>query len=382
MNGNRNWARLVTIGIIFVAGLVAGIWLCRRTPPPPPPVAIVESGETVVSRVYRELSPAVVNIVALRLRLAPFYWMKPIPEPGQGTGFVIDTSGHIVTNNHVVANAVDLEVTFSGGNKVRAKLVGRDPRSDLAVIKIEPFTELVPAPLGDSDHVTVGQFVVAIGNPFGLQNTVTAGYISALNRDLVLDGRQMMGMMQTDAAINPGNSGGPLINSQGHVIGMNTAIYSQTGGFTGIGLAVPINRSKKVAAQIIRWGRPIYPWIGIEYSQDLDPNLARDIGLPPVTGILIYKLADGSPALNAGLKGATHPWVRDGRLMAYRGRPIVLGGDVILSLDGQPTPTIDEFENVIMQKVVGQPIRLTILRGTQQLTVDVPTVPDPRIPPS
>ena len=213
-------------------------------------------------RVYQEISPTVVNITATHQALN--FWMQLVPQTGQGTGFVIDSEGHIITNNHVVANAENLEVTFIGQKKLQAKLVGRDPVSDLAVIKVTPFSGMKVAPLGDSEGLVVGQRVIAIGNPFGFQHTATAGFISALNRDLAIGQRTMMGLIQTDAAINPGNSGGPLIDSRGEVIGINAAIFTQSGGFMGIGLALPINRAKKVAAQIVRVGRAIYPWIGIE----------------------------------------------------------------------------------------------------------------------
>jgi S1-C subfamily serine protease len=201
---------------------------------------------------------------------------------------------------------------------------------------------------------------------------VTAGFISALNRDLTIGQRTMMGMIQTDAAINPGNSGGPLINSRGEVIAVNTAIYTQSGGFMGIGLALPINRAKKISAQLIKWGRAIYPWIGIKTWMDITPGLAEQMGLPPVNGVLIFEMASGSPALQAGLKGGD-------RVAFYRGRPILLGGDVIMSVDGKATPTFDDFNGVMLQKNVGEVITLIVLRGKNEFSVQVTTAPDPRI---
>jgi len=322
-------------------------------------------------RVYRELSPAVVNIVASSLALN--FWMQLVPQTGQGTGFVIDSSGNILTNYHVVEKARNVEVTFLGGNKVAAKLVGLDPVSDLAVIKVDPFPGMVAAPLGDSNALEVGQRVIAIGNPFGFQNTVTSGFISALNRDITVGNRTMMGMIQTDAAINKGNSGGPLISSRGQVIGVNTAIFTETGGFSGIGLALPIDRAKKVAAQLIKFGRAMYPWTGLKSSMDLEPNLAVQMGLAPVKGILIFEIVPGSPLAKAGVRAGD-------RLAYYLGRPILLGGDVILSVNGHPTPTLDELNSSLYQMNVGDTVRFGLLRGKQEFSVDVKTMADPNVP--
>jgi S1-C subfamily serine protease len=372
----RKWSVAVTMLLIFVTGVLLGLWLKYSptsapipTPMPPPKYEPLEAGEAVVMRVYQELSPAVVNIVATSLSLN--FWMQIVPQQGQGTGFVIDDQGHILTNNHVVANAETLEVTFIGDKKVSAKLVGRDPVSDLAVIKVEPFAGMAVAPLGDSEVLAVGQRVIAIGNPFGFQHTVTAGFISALNRDLNLGQRTMMGLIQTDAAINPGNSGGPLIDSRGRVIAINTAIYTQSGGFMGIGLAVPINRAKKVAAQLIRWGRAIYPWTGIQSAMNVDSNLAVKMGLPPTRGVLIFEILPGSPAAKAGLKGGSSR-------ATYLGRPILLGGDLITAVDGTPTPTYDDFNNAVLQKNVGDAVRITVIRDRNRYEVDLTTTADPR----
>jgi serine protease Do len=376
---SATWSVLITIGVIFGAGLTLGLWLnrdasrvvTRTTPVNTGSYIPVETGEQVVMRVYREVGPAVVNIVATSLTLN--FWMQKVPQRGQGSGFVIDPAGYILTNRHVVGNAEDLEVTFLGERKVKARLVGQDPFSDLAVIKVTPFPGMQVARLGSSEKLMVGQRVIAIGNPFGFQNTVTSGFVSALDRDLRIGQRTMMGLIQTDAAINPGNSGGPLINASGEVIGVNTAIFTQSGGFIGIGLALPIDKAKKVAAQIIKWGRAIYPWIGIRSSMNLTPDLAEQMGLSPVQGVLIFEVAAGSPAEAAGLRGGT-------KVAYYRSRPILLGGDVILSVGGQRTPTWDEYRNVLLEKNVGDTVQLGILRGKQQFTADLKLVPDPRIP--
>ncbi|MBI4966091.1 MAG: trypsin-like peptidase domain-containing protein [Desulfomonile tiedjei] len=379
MTGSRKWSIAVTLAVIFGVGLVFGMWLKRYSSgkpqviqAPPPRYEALETGEAVVMRVYREISPSVVNIVSTTLSLN--FFQQVIPQTGQGTGFVLDSKGNILTNSHVVGNAEVLEVTFMGGKKVQGRLVGKDPISDLAVIKVDPFAGMEVAPLGDSDKLEVGQRVIAIGNPFGLQNTVTAGFVSALNRDITIGQRTLPRLIQTDAAINPGNSGGPLIDSRGGVIGVNAALYSQTGSFSGIGLAVPINRAKKVSSQIIKWGRAIYPWLGIKSSMDLEPNLAKQMGLKPVRGILVFEVVPGSPAAKAGIKGGDRlDYLRAG----YMVRPIVLGGDVILSVDGTPTPTLDEFNSVLIQKNVGEILRLGLLRGQQEFSVDVTTIADP-----
>ncbi len=356
------WSAALTVGVIFVGGLVLGLWLNRKpSPAPTPPAQIqpVDSAEAVVMRVYENLSPAVVNIAAGRLAMN--FWMELVPQMGQGTGFVIDSKGHILTNYHVVANAEKLEVTFMGGRRIPARVVGRDPINDLAVIKVEPFREMAVANLGRSDNLKVGQRVIAIGNPFGLENTVTSGFISALNRDIAIGNRTLVGLIQTDAAINPGNSGGPLINSRGEVIGVNTAIYTKEGSFTAIGFALPIDRAKKVAGQLIEIGRAIHPWLGIKLSMNLDPDLSVRMGLGRIRGVLICQVAQGSPADLAGLRGGA-------KLVFDRGRPLILGGDVILAVDGTPTPTYDEYRNIIGQKNVGDMVDVVYLRGTQEMS--------------
>ena len=208
---------------------------------------IVSDDEEVNINVFQKVHPAVVNITTTTLSYN--FWMQPIPTEGQGSGVIIDRKGYILTNNHVVENAQEIIVTMSGDIKMSATLVGRDPASDLAVIKIPSEGIDVIAPLGDSDGVKVGQKAIAIGNPFGFGHTLTTGIVSALNRSIInSDNVQIDNLIQTDAAINPGNSGGPLLNSSGEVIGINTVIYTHSGGYEGIGFAIPINRAKEVAA--------------------------------------------------------------------------------------------------------------------------------------
>ena len=210
---------------------------------------VVSRDEEINIDVFEKIHPAVVNIVATTLSVN--FWMQIIPTEGQGSGFIIDSKGYILTNNHVVENAQEITLTLQGGERLNATLVGRDPTSDLAVIKIpsEGITEV--APLGDSDQVKVGQKAIAIGNPFGLSHTLTTGIVSALNRSIMTsDNTQIDDLIQTDAAINPGNSGGPLLNSNGEVIGINTAIFSLSGGYQGIGFAIPINSAKEISTSL------------------------------------------------------------------------------------------------------------------------------------
>ena len=236
---------------------------------------IVSKDEEINIRVFEKINPAVVNIVATTLSVN--FWMQVIPREGQGSGFIIDKNGYVLTNNHVVEKAQKIIVTLASGKKLSATLVGRDPTSDLAVIKIPSAGLDEVAPLGDSDKVKVGQKAIAIGNPFGLSHTLTTGIISALNRSIMAgDNTQIDNLIQTDAAINPGNSGGPLLNSNGEVIGINTAIFSVSGGYQGIGFAIPINHAKEVATQLITSGQVARPWIGITG----DRSYGRTLGIP------------------------------------------------------------------------------------------------------
>lgn len=368
-----------TLLIIFGVGIVVGMWVNKRVPssgpilptPTPQTYEPLESGEAVVMRVYKELSPAVVNIVSKSL--AYNFWMQVVPQTGQGTGFVIDDKGHILTNSHVIGSGQTIEVTFVGDRKLQAIQVGQDPVSDLAVIRVQPFQGLAVAPLGNSDNLTVGQRVIAIGDPFGFQHTVTSGFISALNRDLIIDNRTMFGMIQTDAAINPGNSGGPLMNSKGEVIGVNTAIVSETRSFAGIGLALPINRAKKVASQIIKLGRVIYPWSGIAAGTDLEPQLIRALGLPQIKGFMISVIAPGSPAFQAGLRGGNQ------FAGGYRGRPLIVGGDIITAVDETPISGFEDFQNIILQKNIGDQISLKVWRAGQEFVTNLVLAEDPRM---
>jgi S1-C subfamily serine protease len=319
--------------------------------------------ETVIG-VYRATSPGVVHITSTVL--SQDFFFRVVPEQGTGSGFMVDDRGYILTNNHVVENADSLEVTLADKSKVPAKLIGRDPNNDVAVIRVNiPREKLTPLRLGDSSQLQVGQMAIAIGNPFGLDRTVTRGVVSALGRSLKSDtGRQIRNVIQTDAAINPGNSGGPLLNSRGEVIGINTAIFTPSGGSVGIGFAIPVNTAKKLLPQLIARGRASHPWLGIS-GTDITPSLARTLNLPAKEGVMIAQVAPGGPAARAGLRGAQRR-VRVGNFM------MTVGGDIILALDGQKIAGVDDLTAFLDdQKKAGEDIRVDVLRDGNPLRLVV-----------
>jgi putative serine protease PepD len=329
---------------------------------PARPASGLTSEEEIVIGVYRAVSPGVVHITSTVL--SQDFLLRIIPERGTGSGFVVDDRGYILTNNHVVENADSLEVTLADKSKVPAKLVGRDPNNDLAVIRINvPREKLTPLRLGDSTQLQVGQMAIAIGNPFGLDRTVTRGVVSALGRSLKSDtGRQIRNVIQTDAAINPGNSGGPLLNSLGEVIGINTAIFTPSGGSVGIGFAIPVNTAKKLLPQLIARGRASHPWLGIS-GMDITPDLARALSLPAKEGVMIAQVAPGSPAARAGLRGAQ-------RRVRVRNYIFAVGGDIIVALDGQKIATVDDLTGYLDEnKKTGEDVRVDVLRDGTPLTV-------------
>lgn len=313
-------------------------------------------------KVYERLGPGVVNIINTTVSYDFFF--NPIPQSGTGSGSVIDKKGHILTNYHVVENARMLEVTLFDGSKWEARIVGVDPSNDLAVIKIDsPPDKLKPIPFGDSSNLRVGQKVLAIGNPFGLERTLTVGIISSLGRTMRADnGRLMRGIIQTDAAINPGNSGGPLLDSDGKMVGVNSAIFSPVGASVGIGFAVPVNTVKRVVQQLIEKGRVARPWLGI-MGQDIGPEVARLLKMPS-EGILIAEVVNGSPADKAGIKGGKRI-VRIGNLQ------VITGGDMIVAIDGKAVKGMDELVEDIESRRVGESIDVTVLRGGKRRIVKV-----------
>jgi S1-C subfamily serine protease len=277
---------------------------------------------------------------------------------GVGSGFVFDQSGHVITNHHVIDNSEKIVVTFLDGSSYNANIVGSDPFTDIAVIKVdaEPYL-LHPLPVGDSSNLKVGMRVVAIGNPFGLSGSMTAGIVSQLGRLLPSQdtGFSIPDVIQTDAAINPGNSGGPLLNIKGEVVGINTAIQSAIGEFTGIGFAIPSKTVSKIAPQLIEEGEYHHPWVGIS-GRDIDPDLAGILNLKDAKGFLIVTVVEASPADKAGLLGSSKTKEIDG--VTYQ-----VGGDVILSVDGKPVRKIDDILiHLQREKSVGDEMVLEILR--------------------
>jgi S1-C subfamily serine protease len=322
------------------------------------------SEEEVIIGVYRAVSPAVVHITSTVL--SQDFFFRVVPEQGAGSGFMLDDRGYILTNNHVVENADSLEVTLADKSKVPAKLIGRDPNNDLAVIRINvPREKLAPVRLGDSSQLQVGQIAIAIGNPFGLDRTVTRGVVSAIGRSLKADtGRQIRNVIQTDAAINPGNSGGPLLNSRGEVIGVNTAIFSPSGGSVGIGFAIPVNTAKSILPQLIARGRASHPWLGIS-GADITPAVARTLNISVKEGVLISQVAPGGPAARAGLRGSQ----RRARVGNYM---IGVGGDIIMALDGEKIASVDDLTAFLDErKKAGDEVRVEVLRDGNPVTIVV-----------
>ena len=315
--------------------------------------AVYSSDEKINVDVFEKVHPAVVNIASTILGMN--FWMEVIPRQGQGSGFIIDRRGYILTNNHVVAKAQKLTVTMASGKKIDATLVGRDPRTDLAVIRIPPGDVEAVATLGDSDKLRPGRKAIAIGNPFGLSHTLTTGIISALHRSIKTeDGNEIEDLIQTDAAINPGNSGGPLLDSNGHVIGINTAIFSLSGGYQGIGFAIPINQAKRVATQLIVSGRVVRPWLGIS-GLSLSPSLAEGLGLGVSQGVLVIQVVRGGPAHQAGLRGGD-------REVLIRGIRLRLGGDIITDINGISVDDMKQLVHHVEQMEVGEAADLGVMR--------------------
>ena len=311
--------------------------------------------------VYKKALPSVVNITSTAVTFDFFY--GPVPEEGQGSGFVIDKEGHILTNYHVVANARKLEVTLPNRKSYPAKLIGTDPSHDLAVVQIKA-PGLVPAVLGDSKSVVVGMKVYAIGNPFGLSGTMTTGIVSSMRSIRAPDGTPIDEAIQTDAAINPGNSGGPLLNSRGEVIGINSQIL--TGGANqnaGIGFAIPINAAKAVLKDLVTYGTVRRPSLGVR-GLPISPDLAQEIGLPADYGVLIMQVQRGGAADRAGLRGGSD--------RAYLGNvPILLGGDLIVEIDGQQISDMTDIAGVMNNHRSGDTVTVTIFRGKKKMQVPV-----------
>src|SRR5579862_1180920 len=310
--------------------------------------------------VYRKNIPAVVNITSKAVAFDFFYGL--VPQEGQGSGFVIDKDGHILTNYHVIADARQVEVTIHNRKKFRATVIGSDPAHDLAVIQINA-PNLTPAVLGDSRNLQVGQKVYAIGNPFGLAGTMTRGIVSSIRPVKEPNGATIDEAIQTDAAINPGNSGGPLMNWHGEVIGINTMILSSVGQNSGVGFAIPINTAKAVLNDLMTLGRVRRPALGVR-TIPISPELADEIGLPADYGLLIVQVTPGGSADRAGLHG--------GNERAYLGNtPIMLGGDLIVAIDGQRVQDEDDLVQMMDNHRAGDTVKVTIYRNKKKMDVNV-----------
>jgi S1-C subfamily serine protease len=320
--------------------------------------------DLLLINIYERVNPAVVNIQVMKPLATGFG--DDFFQEGEGSGFIIDKEGHIVTNNHVVEGAEEVQVTLHEGTVVEAQVLGTDPYSDLAVIEIGLPPELLHfVELGDSDQLQVGQRAIAIGNPFGLEGTLTTGIISALGRTLPAESLfNMPEIIQTDAAINPGNSGGPLLDAEGRVIGVNTAIRTTTGLGTGVGFAVPVNLVRRVVPQLIAQGHYDHPWLGIK-GLTITPLLAEELDLSVERGVMVSEIIADGPAEGVGMRGGT-------REVEIGGTLVRVGGDIIISIDNRQTIQFEDLlAHIVMQTEVGQEVTLRIIRDGKEQTLRV-----------
>jgi len=350
-------AVLVVLVIVAAAyGVGSGTFFASKTVSAGP----ILYNEDTVTTIYDNASPAVVEIDVTQGSTGSGFFGRFMQE-GQGSGFVIDIEGtkYILTNNHVVSGASTINVKLSTGQNVNAKVVGTDPLDDLALISVDNSAiSLINAlPLGDSSLVKPGQMAIALGNPYGYDNTLTVGVISGVNRTIT--GSRYSGMLQTDAAINPGNSGGPLLNANGSVIGINTAIESPSTGAQGIGFAVPSNVAKNALANLKSGTQVSRPWIGISGTA-LTQAMAQSLGVSVNQGVYVVTVVAGSPAETAGLKG---------------GNPIASGnaatGDVITAIDGKPVSSVQDLSSYVNTKKVGDAVNLSVLRSGANINIQV-----------
>jgi S1-C subfamily serine protease len=310
--------------------------------------------------VYRKNIGSVVNITSHLMTLDFFYGL--VPQEGQGSGFVIDREGHILTNYHVIAEARQVEVTLHDRKKYKATIVGIDKSHDLAIVQIKA-PNLQPMVLGDSSNLLVGQKVYAIGNPFGLAGTLTRGIVSSIREVQEPDGLEIDEAIQTDAAINPGNSGGPLLNYHGEVIGINTLIASNSGQSAGIGFAIPINTAKAVINDLVTLGRVRRPALGVR-TIPIDSEIAGELGLAADYGLLIVQAVPGGSADRAGLRGGSE--------RAYLGNtPISIGGDLMVAVDGERIESQQDLARVMNKHRAGDTVKIAAFRGKKKLEVAV-----------
>jgi putative serine protease PepD len=361
----------VAVGAVAaLGGLDGGTTVVKETASTPSPGLTPGSAGMSIHQIYERAASGVVRVNATSNSTSSSGTTNPFGSQGVsalGSGFVIDKTGHIVTNYHVVEGADEVTVSFSNRDTVKAEIVGTDPSSDLAVLRVQTAASaLTPLPLGNSDNVQVGDPVVAIGNPFGLDRTVTSGIVSALQRLITAPNQFTIDhVIQTDAPINHGNSGGPLINARGQVIGVNTKI--ETGdtatGNVGIGFSVPSNTVKDVVAQILKTGRVEHAYLGIS-GQAVTPDVAETYNLPVKAGVLVGSVTRGSGADKAGLKGGA-------RQVVVAGDTFILGGDIIVSFDGQKISSIEQLRDAVASHKPGDKVKLVIYRTANKSSVTV-----------
>ena len=360
-----NSGRRFPIWLVIALVLIGFWWMAQRVERPEydekaEPRVVAARGDLAEDEkntidVFEEVAPSVVYITSIEVRRSLFSLnVYEIPQ-GTGSGFVWDKEGRIVTNYHVVGDASRVEVTLGDNSVYKGILVGAAPDKDIAVLQISaPAGELKPIPLGDSKTLKVGQKVFAIGNPFGLDHTMTTGIVSALEREITaITGRTIQGVIQTDAAINPGNSGGPLLDSAGRLIGINTAIYSPSGASAGIGFAVPVEVVNKVVPEIIRHGRVVRPGIGVTLAS---PRVVRRLG---IKGLLVINVQPGSSAEKAGIRGTRE----------VRGQIIL--GDVIIAVNGTPVESYDDLRNELERYHIGDEVTLIVQREEEHIEIKV-----------
>jgi len=349
------------------------------TPTSLPQEIVVEADaeEQLIINLYARVSPSVVNINVVGEEV-PGFPESPFPEEffqrGLGSGFVIDTDGHIVTNSHVVEGARRIQVRFSDDTEAEAEVVGTDPHTDLAVIRVDvPAAMLHPVELGESDTLRVGQRAIAIGNPFGFERTVTTGIISAVGRVLrQSSGFSLPNLIQTDAAINPGNSGGPLLDSRGKVIGVNTIIFTSSGFSSGVGLAVPVNTVKRVVPELIENGHFAHPWLGIR-GYSINSELAEALNLTVDNGVLVAEVIANGPSAQTGLRGGKREVLVEGFV-----EPVSAGGDIIVAINDTVIRSMDDLITYLESTLVGQEVELSIIRDgdEEHLTIKLDERPD------
>ncbi len=375
----RIWAVAATLALIALVGIL----YTQQSPSPKGEVSLSTTtlsqsqqsfGQPHPANASLELTPPEVfglaegSVVSITAR-------STLGSSAQGSGFVYDSNGHIVTNNHVVQGSTGLEVSFTDGSIVKAKLVGADPYSDLAVIRVDlPTGKHDPLVMGDSSQLVVGQTILAIGNPFGLSASMSSGIVSQLGRQLrATGGFLIVGVIQIDAAVNPGNSGGPLLDLRARVVGVNTAIATDTGVFSGVGFAIPSNMVRRVVSGLIASGVYKHPYVGVS-GVDVTPSIAEVVGLKDARGFLVAQVTPDGPAQKAGLKGGN-------RVQNVNGEQITLGGDVVVGIDDFRVRKIDDILLYLEENVtVGQSVVFHVLRDGKALDIRVVVGERPRAP--